>query len=280
MSQNHWSNQSYLLTQQYNNAQKLESRILIHERFSVNKYDWQRWVFDHFKMPSQGNVLEIGCGPGTLWLKNTDRIPEQWNVTLSDFSAGMLQEAQKNLQNFPHPFTFQIIDAQSIPFADQHFDMIVANHMLYHVPDRARALAEIRRVLKPGGHFFAATNGNRHMQEIRELIVGFDPSLATAWDIASPASLEGFRLENGSDELSAHFSTVTLHLYEDGLIITKAEPLAAYILSNPVGETLVADRVEQFTQYIEQEIAKNGALHITKETGLFEAFKKGVLAPL
>ncbi len=272
MSQRHWSNQHYLLTQQYNNAQKLEARINIHERFSINTYDWQRWVFDHFKMPSQGNVLEIGCGPGMLWLKNADRIPEQWNIILSDFSEGMLQEAQNNLRNISHPFTFKIIDAQSIPFEDQHFDIVVANHMLYHVPDRAKALAEIRRVLKAGGHFFAATNGKHHMQEIRELIVGFDPSLAARWDIASPASLNGFRLENGNGELSVHFSTVTLHLYEDGLIVTEAEPLVAYLLSTLAGERLVRDRVEQFTQVLEQEIARNGAIHITKETGLFEAF--------
>ena len=271
MSQNHWSNQSYLLTQQYNNAQKLGSRIQIHERFSINTYDWHRWVFDHFKL-SQGNVLELGCGPGSLWLKNADRIPEQWDITLSDFSAGMLQEAQHNLQNVPHPFTFQVIDAQSIPFADQHFAMVVANHMLYHVPDRAKALAEIRRVLKPGGHFFAATNGKHHMQEIRDLIKGIDPALVARWDKASPASLNGFRLENGNEELSAHFSTVTLHLYEDGLIVTRAEPLIAYLLSTLVGEKLVGNRVEQFTHYIEQEIARNGAIHITKETGLFEAF--------
>ena len=272
MSQNHWSNQSYLLSHQYNNAQKLEARMQLHERFSINTYDWQRWVFDRFTIPSQGNVLEIGCGPGMLWLKNADRIPEQWNVTLSDFSAGMLQEAQTNLRNIPHPFTFKVVDAQSIPFEDQHFDMIVANHMLYHVPDRAKALAEIRRVLKPGGHFYAATNGKHHMQEIRELVADYDPSLVAVWNTASPASLEAFRLENGTEELSADFSTLALHLYENGLIITEAEPLTAYIISNPIGEALVGDRVEQFTHFIKQEIASNGAIHITKETGLFEAF--------
>jgi SAM-dependent methyltransferase len=272
MSQNHWSNQTYLLSHQYNNAQKLGARINLHERFSINAYDWQRWVFDHFTMPSQGNVLEIGCGPGMLWLKNADRIPELWNVTLSDFSAGMLQEAQNNLRNVSHPFIFKVVDAQSIPFEDQHFDMIVANHMLYHVPDRARALAEICRVLKPGGHFYAATNGKHHMQECRDLLITFDPTLAAAWDLASPSSSMSFRLDNGSEEISVHFSTVTLHLYENGLIVTEAEPLAAFILSNPIGEVFVGDRAEQFTQSIEQEIAGNGAIHITKETGLFEAF--------
>jgi hypothetical protein len=109
------------------------------------------------------------------------------------------------------------------------------------------------------------------MQEVRDLIVDFDPSLAAAWDIASPASLEAFRLENGNEELSTHFSNVTLHLYEDGPIVTEAGPLTTYIISNPIGEALVGDRVEQFTHFIEQEIARNGAIHITKETGLFEA---------
>ncbi len=271
MSQTSWSDQPYLLTRQYNNAQKLEARIYIHQHFSTNTYDWHRWVFDHFHL-AQGNILELGCGPGTLWVKNADRIPEHWYITLSDFSAGMLQEAQQNLHNVAHPFTFQIIDAQSIPFADQQVDMLIANHMLYHVPDRARALAEIRRVLKPGGHFFAATNGQNHMREIRDLIVEFDPTLTEGWEKVAPSKLEGFRLEGGKEELSAHFSTVLLHIYEDGLNITEAEPLAAYVLSNPVGETLIADRAEQFTQFLEHKIASEGMLHITKETGLFEAF--------
>ncbi|MDQ6661804.1 MAG: class I SAM-dependent methyltransferase [Chloroflexota bacterium] len=89
-----FTDQNYLLTGQYNNADKLNARISLHQRFSTNPYDWHRWVFDQFQIPPQARILEIGCGPGTLWLKNQDRISKDWNITLSDLSEGMLQEAQ------------------------------------------------------------------------------------------------------------------------------------------------------------------------------------------
>ncbi len=54
---------------------------------------------------------------------------------------------------------FKEIDAQSIPFEDETFDAVIANHMLYHVPDRPKAIAEIKRVLKPGGRLIATTIG-------------------------------------------------------------------------------------------------------------------------
>jgi ubiquinone/menaquinone biosynthesis C-methylase UbiE len=68
----------------------------------------------------------------------------------SDFSAGMLQQAQLNLQGVEGKFNFEIIDAQQIPWVNESCEVAIANHMLYHLSDRARALSEIRRILKPG----------------------------------------------------------------------------------------------------------------------------------
>ncbi len=95
-------------------------------------------------------------------------------IALSDFSPGMIEEAQHNLADAGRPFAFERIDAQAIPFADASFDMVIANHMLYHVPDRPQALAEIRRVLRPGGRLYAATGGANHLREIGELVQRFD----------------------------------------------------------------------------------------------------------
>jgi SAM-dependent methyltransferase len=165
------------VTGQYQNAKNLNTRIQLHQRFSTNKYGWHRWVFDQFSFPLQSRILELGCGTGELWLENIDRVPGEWEITLSDYSAGMLQQAQQNLDH-SRRFRFEVIDAQTLPFASRSFDSIIANHMLYHVPDRNKALSEIRRVSNSEGSFHASTVGQRHLQEIAGLVGRFDPQLA------------------------------------------------------------------------------------------------------
>ena len=94
-------------------------------------------------------MLELGCGTGLLWRENLGRVPHGWNITPSDAFQGMVQEAQQCLLHTDLELTFEVVEAQSIPYEKHIFDVVIANHMLYHVPDLARALSEIRRVLKP-----------------------------------------------------------------------------------------------------------------------------------
>ena len=99
----------YLKSQQYQNSLNLEARMRLHQRFSTNKYGWPKWVFDHLAIPSESRILELGCGTALLWLENSGRIPEDWSITLSDFSPGMLQQAQLNLQGIGRKFNFKMI---------------------------------------------------------------------------------------------------------------------------------------------------------------------------
>lgn len=263
-----WSDQEYLLTEQYHDASNLNARQYLHDRFSTNKYGWHQWVFDQFRLSPDSRILELGCGPGTLWLHNLHRPPEGWDVTLSDFSPGMLKKAQQNLNNNGHSFRFQVIDAQAIPFERESFDAVIANHMLYHVPDRSKALSEIRRVLKPGGRFYASTIGRAHLRELYALMERFDPDLVP-WREKPP---ESFLLENGLEQLGRWFSKVTCHRYKDGLVITDAEPLVAYILSGIASSVYVGDKRRAFAGLVEHELASRGTIYVTKDSGLFEAW--------
>ncbi len=139
------TDQKHLLQHQYQNASNLNARISLHARFSLNSYGWHPWVFDQFQLPPNARILELGCGSGALWLRNLERIPAGWDITLSDFSTGMVEDARHKLEGSTHPFTFQQMDAQSIPLPDASVDAVIANHMLYHVPDRNKAFSEIRR---------------------------------------------------------------------------------------------------------------------------------------
>ena len=136
----------------------------------------------------------------------------------------------------PHALAFAVIDAQSIPFPVATFEAVIANHMLYHVPDWATALAEIRRVLTPGGRFYASTVGPQHLREMTSFFPDHEGDFGTEY---------AFDLENGREQLRAYFAHVERHRYEDALVVTEPEPLIAYLLSTRVASVLdEADRAE------------------------------------
>jgi len=252
------------LLHQYRDATNLNARARLHESFSTNQYGWHPWVFDQLELPPDGRVLELGCGPGLLWRQNLDRIPHGWEVTLSDFSPGMLEDAQRGLANADRAFRFQRIDAQQIPFADASFDAVIANHMLYHVPNRDQAIGEIRRVLHPEGQFYAATNGKNHLEDAWRFLrqTGFDP-------LERSFSSYPFSLENGAEQLSRHFSEVDLRRYDDALVVTEVEPVLAYVVSGIVEPEREASELERLAEVLEGEIRDHGAIRIAKESGLF-----------
>ena len=258
--------QQYLKTDQYKDPSNLNARIELHNRFSTNTYGWMPWVFDNYLelLPAQARILELGCGPATIWQANVARIPDGWDITLSDFSDGMLDAAWRNLVVTGRNFKFEQIDAQSIPYPDENFDVVIANHMLYHVPDRPKAIAEIRRVLKPGGRLIATTVGERQMCEIN----AWCQRAGTALFPVMP-----FTLENGMPQLQPYFAQVEMRRYEDSLRITEIEPLMAYIRSSSRITEFSESALEELRGELERELQSTGALLVTKDAGLFSAVK-------
>lgn len=263
-----FTDQQYLKNDQYKNAANLNARLTIHERFSTNPYGWFRWVFDTLtELPSNAKVLELGCGPGLLWQENANRVPAGWSITLSDLSSGMLDAAWRNLVVTGRAFQFKEIDAQSIPFEGETFDAVIANHMLYHVPDRAKAIAEMKRVLKPGGHLIATTVGENHMHEIMDWFRRIHA------DYVWQSFVVPFTLENGFEQLKPYFSQITLSRYEDNLHITEIEPLIAYIRSALRAGELPEDKVANLRRELESVLKEKGKILISKDSGLFKAIK-------
>jgi ubiquinone/menaquinone biosynthesis C-methylase UbiE len=248
---------------QYKDSSNLDARVRLYQLFSVNKNGWQRWVFDQFKVPARCRILELGCGPGNLWMDNFDRIPVGWEIILSDFSSGMLEQTCQNLKD-RHEFQFKCFNAQSIPFEEAHFDAVIANHMLYHVADKAAAFSEIRRVLKPGGCFYASTAGEQNLSEIRDLLCKFDDRLA-AWG----KGFDSFTLENGMEQLAQWFAEVKLYRFDQALEVTQAAPLVDYVLSG-LARQILEKRLDQFKEFVAREIeSRGGVFHVSENPVLF-----------
>lgn len=264
-------NNPQTLSSQYRDSSNLNSRIQIHSRFSTNHYGWQRWVFDQLHLQPQSEILDLGCGPGNLWRENLDRIPEKWNITLADFSEGMLQQAHQSLDGNRY-FEFQNVDARAnpLPFVDDSFDAVIANHLFFHISDRQSLFSEIARILKPNGHLYASTVGQRNMFELIALISEFDSTLAAWGDVRGL-----FNLENGATQLSPWFTNISMHRYEDALVVNEIEPLLDYILSGYVGLEEGRLELNKFKRFVKSKMkSQDGVFHITKDTGIFEA--KGI----
>jgi SAM-dependent methyltransferase len=251
--------------EQYRDASNLNARSAIYRFSDPKATPWPRWVFDQFApgLPANARVLEIGCGDGALWRKNLDRLPSSWGVTLMDLSPGMLA-ATRDLD-----FGRVQGDAERLSFADERFDAVVANHMLYHVADRPRCLAEIRRVLVRGGRLFATTNSIKHMSRMKDLVCRFLPG-AVALFGEMP-----FMLENGEAQLRPFFATIQTRRIGGELRVTDPDAVVKYVLS--VGEAardIVGERLAELNRVVCDEITgPRGAFVFPTAAGMLIAAK-------
>lgn len=208
-------------------------------------------------------MLELGCGEGGFWVANAANVPRSARLTLTDFSPGMLAATEARLRPVLPGARFAVVDAQAIPFADASFDTVIANHMLYHVPDLHRALREIRRVLQADGRFYAATNGERHMAELNELV------RVTGADAGSFAIGDAFSLERGAATLNRHFAQVERRDYVDALEVTDPEAIVHYVRSTIGADTMRADQLDRMRSIVSERIASEATFRIAKSTGVF-----------
>jgi SAM-dependent methyltransferase len=163
---------------------------------------------------------------------------------------------------------FAQCDAQALPFRDASFDAVIANHMLYHVPDLPHALTEFRRVLKTGGTLFAATNGTDHMRELDELVTQFLGGEPFQRQLT-------FHRDNGRAILAPHFPDARWIEYPDTLVVTETDPLVAYAMSGIRGKHIIgSERENALREFVAERIARDGAFRITKSTGLFIAIRR------
>lgn len=109
-------------------------------------------------------VLDVGCGTGTLALAAKRRVGASGSVHGVDAAAEMIARARAKSARSALPVTLEIAAAQSLPFADATFDVVLCTLALHHLPKDARAgaLAEMRRVLRPGGRVLIVEIGHGH----------------------------------------------------------------------------------------------------------------------
>lgn len=261
------------LKQQYKDESNLQKRIQIH-KYGVAEESWQEFLKQNINLGEDCKILEIGCGTGMLWKSLLENHPPIKQIVLSDFSDGMLENSKENLKEKSNEYDIQYkkIDATSIPFENNTFDIVIANHVLYHVTDVERSLSEISRVLKAEGQFFATTIGKNNMLELKDIVHTYFPSIEN--DIFFNQFLENFSLENALQKTNPFFKKCERTDYEDYLLIPHPEPLIEYIESFNLPDILDSDtKRTNFKNRLLHDLNFKNGLRINKEIGLITCQK-------
>lgn len=250
------------IVEHYKNAKNLNVRISLHDKYSQNKQGWFPWLFEQIDFSRINRLLEVGCGNGKLWKNNKINLRNR-ELFLSDSSQGMIDEVRKTLGN---DFNCMVFDCEKIPFKDDYFDAVIANHVLFYVYDINKALEEVGRVLNSGGVFYCSTYGSNHMKEINDIVQKFDSRI-----ILSQTKLyDVFGLENGQDILKQYFKNVEMKRYEDCLVVNKSKPIIDYIMSCHGNQNeILGLKLKEFREFVDSIIQKKGYIRITKDAGLF-----------
>jgi SAM-dependent methyltransferase len=266
----------------YATDEMLAIRQRTHELYSVPKINFAEWVLDRISWQGDEQVLDIGAGSGTYFDLVTARIPGG-RLVAGDLSLGMLRKAAQRTDACPVINS----DVQALPFPDRSFDVVLANHMLYHVPNIDGGLAEIRRVLKPSGAVIAATNSQYNLPEFEQLFRRTYHLLGVVGPETEPMkqTAHHFQLEDGTAKLARHFFAVARYDLPGAFIFPEAQPAIDYInstraLREPQLPRRIGwdDFITVLSDQIQRLINHFGELIVNKLTGVLVATDEGAFA--
>jgi SAM-dependent methyltransferase len=268
-NESHFTSKHLLTTQSYKTPDKLNVRKMTHQLYTQPKVDFVQWAVSKIEWRGDETAVDVGCGSGGY----TEIVQTLCQTYIAgDLSFGMVHSLPQNLPRLN-------LDAQHIPLADNSADVILANHMLYHVPDREAALADIARVLRPGGVLLAATNSGDTMAELEALrwqgVARLGLEVNPAQQRSPVADL--FSLENGRSLLKNHFFHIERCDLQGALVFPHPQPILDYLDSSRdwfikrfLPDSATADDLLQaLRDILDEHFAHNGEFRVNKLSGVF-----------
>jgi ubiquinone/menaquinone biosynthesis C-methylase UbiE len=217
-----WNDRAYLRGTQYKTDANLAARQSIYA-YGHPRINLAARVLDLAAPAPSDVIVDVGCGNG-MYLAELAKRGCAGRVLGVDLSPGMLAAARDRLSGLGAAVVLASADATALPLRDSVAGLVLAPHMLYHVPDPADALRELRRVTRPGGRVVIVLNGPDHLRELRAAVAaarGADPG----------AMGERVRLDDGESLARSFFPQVTRHDFVAQLRVPSREPITDYVRS-------------------------------------------------
>ncbi|MDX1900994.1 MAG: class I SAM-dependent methyltransferase [Gammaproteobacteria bacterium] len=253
------TNKEYLRNTQYKNAENLSARQSIYQ-YSENPTPFWEWAARFYPISTNNKILEVGCGNGIFWHDALKIFPQNIDITLTDFSAGMLEDAKRNLSKIKN-IKFAVEDVEHLSYADDSFDLVIAHFMLYHASSPKNALIEIKRVVKPTGFCGIVLPSENHMQALFSIL-----------ECENPRQARFFSAEKAMTTLADVFSSIEQHVYLDTFKISDVSLLINYVRSLPTMDKKPNEFWLLCEKKLHDYIKSNGSIKLSSSQYLFIAY--------
>jgi len=167
---------------------------------------WKRTMIELTGARKGQKALDLAGGTGEIAMKVAKRVGDSGHVVLSDINSSMLEEGKKRVINsgFINNISFELINAEEIPFPDNTFDLVTISFGLRNVTDKLKALKEMQRVIKPGGRLV-----------VMEFSKTSNPALTKLYDFYSFSALPFMGKVIANDEESYRYLAESIRMHPD-----------------------------------------------------------------
>ncbi|MEJ8474155.1 class I SAM-dependent methyltransferase [Roseibium algae] len=256
------------MTSQYATSSNFDIRVNFAKKYSTK--NWLGWLAERLPITSSDKVLDVGCGTGNIWLVLSHHEKYPGTLTLYDKSPAMLSKSTEVLKfmQAKSALTSLVGDAEDLPFEDNSFDTVLALHMLYHVKDQPKAVAEFARVLRPNGKLYLTSNTTRNMKPIFETAYQAFGQSGVRVDPGAHA----FDPDTAKTLLSPHFQTVDKELFVDVYRVSSQEDVVNFLGSMTEVWSPTDTQIRSVPSHVSQTFKNtNGTLELDHECAMITA---------
>ena len=272
--------------QAYMSKEAADIRRHIDQTYGKPVVDFPYWILSKRKFWRGDEViLDINPSDGVYFDLLSSHIPEG-NYFATDVSFSMLEDAQQH--EFAPDMNLSLATPHALPFPDATFDIVIADHILYHLDHLDMLLTELHRVLRDDGVLMASTDSQFTMGEFDTLtrraltLLGRPPR---SNDIYYGRFVESFALENGAVQLARCFRGVARYELPSTLVFTDTPPVMDFLYSNRVAiEPTLPPEVHWdaymniMNEQVRRLISHFGELVVNRLSGVLLATNKGDFA--
>ena len=258
-------------------SKDLQTRINIHEVYGGRNID--SWMLELLSLSKGMKILDVGCGSGKQCLAFYDVLEGEVEITGGDVSEELLGKARE--ASLAKSAEIQYLDLnfnKRFPFEDNSFDLVTCCFAIYYAEDIAFTMAEMHRVLKPGGQLFTTGPLPANKRLFYEIIFK-----ATQTPIPPMPGSSRYDSEI-LGAMETQFAKVEKHVFENPLTFPGAEPFLDYTRASLSedrklwsdlfqGDSDFEGVMEKIRQAAVQRAEQEGALVMTKVVGGFVATK-------